>query len=118
MFTTYGASERERHAACGFGFGDCVILEVLKEKNLIPKNITELSWVQDVVAVYLPLCSSLSSPFCYFLFVFVLFCFVLFCFVLFCFLIHSQTRPKHDGSSAGSDSKTKRLWPLRGPRFK
>ncbi|KAF0980476.1 hypothetical protein FDP41_013690 [Naegleria fowleri] len=35
---TYGS--KEQIPACGFGFGDCVILEILRELNLIPSYIT------------------------------------------------------------------------------
>lgn len=49
----YGASAKERHAACGFGFGDIVLLEILKEKKLIPNNIITPTWIDDVVAAYL-----------------------------------------------------------------
>jgi len=35
---TYGA--KEQIPACGFGFGDCVILEILHDLNLIPQYIT------------------------------------------------------------------------------
>jgi histidyl-tRNA synthetase len=34
LLTTYGA--RQDIPAVGFGFGDCVIVELLKEKNLLP----------------------------------------------------------------------------------
>lgn len=34
--TLYGA--KEDVPACGFGFGDCVIIELLKRKNLLPNN--------------------------------------------------------------------------------
>jgi histidyl-tRNA synthetase len=34
LLTTYGA--KQDLPACGFGFGDCVIFELLKEKNLTP----------------------------------------------------------------------------------
>ena len=34
LFTTYGASQDL--PACGFGFGDCVILEILRDKKLLP----------------------------------------------------------------------------------
>eukprot|EP00026_Physarum_polycephalum_P008266 Phypoly_transcript_08347.p1 GENE.Phypoly_transcript_08347~~Phypoly_transcript_08347.p1 ORF type:complete len:509 (+),score=90.65 Phypoly_transcript_08347:76-1527(+) len=54
LFDTYGATAKESHPACGFGFGDCVILEILKEKNLIPKSVSELTWIQDVVTVQNP----------------------------------------------------------------
>ena len=43
IFTTYGASQDL--PACGFGFGDCVILEILREKKLLPtlqKTIDDL----------------------------------------------------------------------------
>jgi len=38
LFTLYGA--KQPIAACGFGFGDCVIVEVLKEKNKIDPSLT------------------------------------------------------------------------------
>jgi len=39
ILSTYG-SKRDV-PACGFGFGDCVILEILRDKNLIPQDVTK-----------------------------------------------------------------------------
>lgn len=39
ILSTYGA--KKDVPACGFGFGDCVILEILKDKNLIPEDVTK-----------------------------------------------------------------------------
>eukprot|EP01126_Amoeba_proteus_P061005 TRINITY_DN8141_c0_g2_i1.p1 TRINITY_DN8141_c0_g2~~TRINITY_DN8141_c0_g2_i1.p1 ORF type:complete len:477 (+),score=109.64 TRINITY_DN8141_c0_g2_i1:83-1432(+) len=47
LLTTYGA--KEDIPACGFGFGDCVILELLKDRNLLPALPPSLD---DLVVVY------------------------------------------------------------------
>jgi histidyl-tRNA synthetase len=43
LFTTYGAPQPI--SACGFGFGDCVIVEVLKDKGLIPALEPEVEFI-------------------------------------------------------------------------
>lgn len=40
LLTTYGA--KQDIPAAGFGFGDCVIVELLKEKNLLPELLPTL----------------------------------------------------------------------------
>lgn len=45
LLTTYGA--KQDLPACGFGFGDCVIFELLKEKKLIPTLNSDI----DVVVI-------------------------------------------------------------------
>lgn len=47
LLTLYGSSNEI--AACGFGFGDCVILELLKEKGLLPSLPPE---IDDLVIVF------------------------------------------------------------------
>eukprot|EP01125_Pyxidicula_operculata_P012935 TRINITY_DN425_c0_g2_i1.p1 TRINITY_DN425_c0_g2~~TRINITY_DN425_c0_g2_i1.p1 ORF type:complete len:465 (+),score=136.77 TRINITY_DN425_c0_g2_i1:959-2353(+) len=44
LLTTYGA--KQDTPACGFGFGDCVIVELLKDKGLLPELGPE---VDDIV---------------------------------------------------------------------
>jgi histidyl-tRNA synthetase len=46
ILSTYGS--KNDVPACGFGFGDCVILEILKDKKLIPANITK-HFINDLV---------------------------------------------------------------------
>lgn len=47
----FGASKKEQQPCTGFGFGDCVIIEILKDRNLIPKELA-LPAVDDVIAVF------------------------------------------------------------------
>uniref|UniRef100_A0A6B2L4E8 histidine--tRNA ligase n=1 Tax=Arcella intermedia TaxID=1963864 RepID=A0A6B2L4E8_9EUKA len=47
LLTTYGS--KEEVPACGFGFGDCVIVELLKEKNLLPALEPE---IDDLVIAF------------------------------------------------------------------
>eukprot|EP01027_Heterolobosea_sp_BB2_P013778 GEZU01019832.1.p1 GENE.GEZU01019832.1~~GEZU01019832.1.p1 ORF type:complete len:498 (+),score=195.41 GEZU01019832.1:2102-3595(+) len=42
---------KEDIPACGFGFGDCVIIEILKDKHLLPKEL-EKPQIDDVVIVF------------------------------------------------------------------
>lgn len=43
LLTLYGAPEPV--AACGFGFGDCVIMELLRDKGLLPKLEPHIDFV-------------------------------------------------------------------------
>jgi len=47
LLNTYGSNEEI--PACGFGFGDCVILELLKDRNLLPTLSPE---VDDLVIAF------------------------------------------------------------------
>jgi len=49
LLSLYGAMSPV--PACGFGFGDCVIVELLKEKNLLPKKEVEKQ-IDFCVAAY------------------------------------------------------------------
>eukprot|EP01111_Echinosteliopsis_oligospora_P010312 TRINITY_DN3182_c3_g1_i1.p1 TRINITY_DN3182_c3_g1~~TRINITY_DN3182_c3_g1_i1.p1 ORF type:complete len:538 (-),score=217.87 TRINITY_DN3182_c3_g1_i1:32-1621(-) len=50
LFQMFGANQREAQPCAGFGFGDCVIIEILKDKNLIPETLKYPS-IDDVIAV-------------------------------------------------------------------
>jgi len=45
MLSLYGGRDQP---CCGFGFGDCVIMELLKDRNLLPATVP---LVDDVVIV-------------------------------------------------------------------
>ena len=49
LLTTFGA--KDPLPACGFGFGDAVITELLSSKGLLPPNVGEKTGTQMVVAV-------------------------------------------------------------------
>jgi len=51
LFEMFGASKKEQQPCAGFGFGDCVIYEILKDRNLIPPELAHPA-VDDVIAVY------------------------------------------------------------------
>jgi histidyl-tRNA synthetase len=50
LFEMFGASKKEQQPCAGFGFGDCVILEILKDRNLVPAALSRPD-VDDVIAV-------------------------------------------------------------------
>ncbi|KAL6043355.1 histidine--tRNA ligase [Balamuthia mandrillaris] len=47
LLSTYGA--KEDRPACGFGFGDCVIMEILKDRKLLPQLAPK---VEDIVLAF------------------------------------------------------------------
>jgi len=49
LLATYGATGDAVHPMCGFGFGDCVIVELLKDRGLLP-DLPAL--VDDIVIPY------------------------------------------------------------------
>jgi len=51
LFEMFGASKKEQQPCTGFGFGDCVILEILKDRKLIPQELA-LPDIDDVVAAF------------------------------------------------------------------
>lgn len=47
----FGASVKEQQPCTGFGFGDCVILEILKDRKLIPAELA-MPGIDDVIASF------------------------------------------------------------------
>jgi len=51
LFEMFGATVKEQQPCAGFGFGDCVILEILKDRNLLPQELKTPA-IDDVIAVH------------------------------------------------------------------
>jgi histidyl-tRNA synthetase len=51
LFEMFGATKKESQPCAGFGFGDCVITELLREHKLLPKEL-ELPQIDVVVALF------------------------------------------------------------------
>jgi len=51
LFAMFGANNKEQQPCAGFGFGDCVIYEILKDRNLIPPELARPA-VDDVITVH------------------------------------------------------------------
>jgi len=50
LFEMFGASKKEQQPCCGFGFGDIVVLEILKDNKLVPKEL-EFPEIDDLIVV-------------------------------------------------------------------
>jgi len=47
----YGKEAKDNISACGFGFGDCVIMELLEIKKLVPRELSR-RMVDDLIIMY------------------------------------------------------------------